>query len=208
MVLSASAIDANGDFVMTGHNGTSIDDDNAAQSWGRVWNVQASGNATDVTMSFDFSTEGVTSTPDATYKLWHKSATGDAWTDMGITPSVDGDMLNFEVPAIGDGYYAIGTDEPVATAMEEIAKDANQEPFNIYPNPAEDVINVELADAYSGECMIHILNNAGQVVMSEQVVKEAGALTQPLAVDGLKQGMYFVTVIQGGERTTKAFIKK
>ena len=208
MVLSASAIDANGDFVMTGHNGTSIDDDNAAQSWGRVWYVQANGNATDVTMSFDFSTEGITSTPDGTYKLYHKSATEDAWTDMGITPSVDDDMLNFEVQAIGDGYYTIGTNEPGATAIEEISKDENREAFTIYPNPAADVIYVELADAYSGECMIQIFNNAGQVVMSEQVHKVAGALTQPLAIDGLKQGTYFVSVIQGGEKTSKAFIKK
>jgi hypothetical protein len=60
-------------------------------------------------------------------------------------------------------------------------------PFQLYPNPAENTVNI-LWDETSVESGVIIYNNTGQVVVS--VAKEE--LNQPIDVSALSSGVYFV----------------
>ena len=73
--------------------------------------------------------------------------------------------------------------------------------FNIYPNPANDVINIE-AEFDVEEVTIY--NITGVMVYNEQCTMN----NVQLNVSDLNSGVYFVKVVTNNGETVKRFIKK
>ncbi len=98
--------------------------------------------------------------------------------------------------------YVYGDDSTDAPVVDLPAFD-----IKVYPNPASNLINLELPDD-SGYTHISILSADGRVVQSRNLSGVAGSQLVSLDVSGLNNGIYFVRV-QGpaGQQTTR-FIKR
>ena len=75
--------------------------------------------------------------------------------------------------------------------------------FNVYPNPAIDVINVTFTENFNG--LVSILNVTGKEVMSSTV----NGAQHSVSTDGLSSGVYYVKVNDGmTSQIAKVVVKK
>lgn len=112
------------------------------------------------------------------------------------TPGRDGidTLVNIELLVFKDKFVA-----NVATSVKE-ASTVNV--FGAYPNPADDVINIVLADEIS-KATLTIVNQAGQVVITQTVSNNAA-----VNVADLTSGVYHLQVVSSaGTSSATVFIK-
>ena len=78
----------------------------------------------------------------------------------------------------------------------------------VYPNPATDVLNIEVNASQASEMSINVYNIMGQNVMSKNVNITTGMNTRSISTSELNSGIYFVTVKANGFENTMKFIVK
>ena len=78
----------------------------------------------------------------------------------------------------------------------------------VYPNPAKDVLNIEVNASCSSEMNISVYNITGQKVMEQSVNINTGINTPAISTSNLTSGIYFVTVKANGFEETMKFIVK
>jgi len=71
-----------------------------------------------------------------------------------------------------------------------------------FPNPAVDVLNVELAIAKSNEVKIELMDLTGKVVTSEGDISSLNANSYQVDVTDLEKGVYIVKITNGDVITT------
>lgn len=124
-----------------------------------------------------------------------------------VQPLSGGMQYNFTVsnnPAsFGDARFELNLSE-VPTNVSGVASAAFR--LNMMPNPATRVVNINWNVASSTETEVTIATAMGQVVYNTTVRQGANGLSVP--VDGLSQGMYFVTVKTNGASVTQKLIKQ
>jgi subtilisin family serine protease len=83
---------------------------------------------------------------------------------------------------------------------------ANENILNVYPNPAEDVINVTVVS--SEACTLVLSNVLGQELKSVAVSAGSGSAIQ-IDTEGLSKGLYFVKVISAAQesKSVKVILK-
>ena len=86
------------------------------------------------------------------------------------------------------------------TGIDEVI---NNNLFSIYPNPANDILNVELGDVNENST-IQIINALGEVVLSEVVLSNSTTLK----TNNLTSGVYFIKVESKNGSAIKKFIKQ
>ena len=64
----------------------------------------------------------------------------------------------------------------------------------VFPNPASDVININLGNIHADNSFIELYSSIGQLVMSQNIRSVSGNMTQFETAD-LDGGLYFVKVI-------------
>lgn len=78
----------------------------------------------------------------------------------------------------------------------------------VYPNPATDVLNLEVNASQSSEMSVSVFNLMGQKVMEQQVNLNTGINTTNISTSDLSSGIYFVTVKANGYENTMKFVVK
>jgi hypothetical protein len=78
----------------------------------------------------------------------------------------------------------------------------------VYPNPATDMLNIEVNASQASEMSISVYNIMGQNVMNQNVNITTGMNTRPINISDLNSGIYFVTVKANGFENTMKFIVK
>ena len=78
----------------------------------------------------------------------------------------------------------------------------------VYPNPATDVLNIEVSASQASEMSINVYNIMGQNVMNETVNISAGINRPSISTSDLNSGIYFVTVKANGFENTMKFVVK
>ena len=78
----------------------------------------------------------------------------------------------------------------------------------VYPNPATDMLNIEVNASQASEMNISVYNIMGQNVMNQNVNITTGMNINPINVSELNSGIYFVTVKANGFENTMKFIVK
>lgn len=88
----------------------------------------------------------------------------------------------------------------VASQLPTSTSDADRASFdlNVYPNPARNVVTVDIQSVQTQQAEIALVNNAGQVLWTVQTVLPAGVFSQAVDTRALPEGFYFVRV--QGER--------
>jgi hypothetical protein len=78
----------------------------------------------------------------------------------------------------------------------------------LYPNPAHDLLNIQLNDSVTGKVMVSVFNLAGNCVRRIELEKDWWILETSIDVSGLPKGMYVVQVFTGVvTRSAGKFIK-
>jgi hypothetical protein len=73
------------------------------------------------------------------------------------------------------------------------------ERYRIYPNPARDVLNIELLDqTFTPKSKIVLLDLTGRVIL--QTAYQGNARNASLHLDALTNGVYILQVLSGNER--------
>ena len=86
-----------------------------------------------------------------------------------------------------------------------ISESENKTDLTVYPNPANDVLNINLSNAKDVNT-IRIYDLQGRTVQSETAMKNA--TSQKVNVSGLVKGLYFIVLEKAnGERVTGRFVK-
>ena len=78
----------------------------------------------------------------------------------------------------------------------------------VYPNPATDVLNIEVNASQASDMNISVYNIMGQKVMNQNVNITTGLNTRSINTSDLNSGIYFVTVKANGFENTMKFIVK
>lgn len=78
----------------------------------------------------------------------------------------------------------------------------------VYPNPATDVLNIEVNASQASEMSISVYNIMGQQVMNTSVNISTGINRPSINTSDLNSGIYFVTVKANGFENTMKFIVK
>lgn len=79
--------------------------------------------------------------------------------------------------------------------------DAETMGINVYPNPANNFLNIQLSE--TGDAAIAIYDLSGREVMTKDIVEHA-----VLDISQLTQGMYVLRIVQSGNTGTTRFVKK
>jgi hypothetical protein len=78
--------------------------------------------------------------------------------------------------------------------------------ISVYPNPAQDFIAVNYAK-YSGDATLKIVNTLGEVVLTQQILKQTTQVYLPIAT--LQKGTYSVVIYQSKNPiVSKQFVKQ
>jgi hypothetical protein len=77
--------------------------------------------------------------------------------------------------------------------------------FNIYPNPANSVISLEIPEALDGQVILRIFNQVGQVVY-EQKINPGREQVVKYDPSGLASGLYFVNLSGDNYRASEKLV--
>ena len=78
----------------------------------------------------------------------------------------------------------------------------------VYPNPVQDVLNIEVNASQASEMSIAVYNITGQKVMETSANLSTGYNTPSVNVSNLNSGIYFATVKANGFENTVKFVVK
>jgi archaellum component FlaG (FlaF/FlaG flagellin family) len=143
--------------------------------------------------------------PAATAQFF-PSAAGD-WTttdlDMSAYDNMSDVVVRFRATsAYGNNLFIDNINLGAPTGVEDITAST----FDVYPNPATDVVTVELSEVGSVDAQIEVLDIKGQVVSSE--VMSAGQASVQVNTSALASGIYTVRVMsENGVATERVVIK-
>jgi HYR domain/Secretion system C-terminal sorting domain len=77
--------------------------------------------------------------------------------------------------------------------------------FTLFPNPAQDLINVDVTDFVGQKVNILVFNQLGMVVKT-QTIQEASGIAFAIDLEGFANGFYTISLISNGNRKTNKFV--
>ena len=92
-----------------------------------------------------------------------------------------------------------------ATAIDETLAERN---IQLYPNPVEDNVTLEMDNVYTGELNIEVVNVAGQVISETQMDKNTQHFKTNIELQGMENGVYLIHVVSEDNKVVKRIIKK
>jgi hypothetical protein len=70
--------------------------------------------------------------------------------------------------------------------------------ISVYPNPADDIINIEISNTGEQEIEIELLNVSGQVIYRKEYKNSKDPFVKQIDLSGYAKGVYFVRIRQEG----------
>ena len=84
--------------------------------------------------------------------------------------------------------------------------DLNEGAYQVYPNPAENKVNIKLdAAMLTKGCSITMNDLTGKVLFQQNKVSDA---VTSISLDGLADGTYFIQIVSGKDRHTVKVVKQ
>jgi Secretion system C-terminal sorting domain len=141
-----------------------------------------------------------------------KSTNGTNFNKIGQQVSLQKDAWIYTdydtAPVTGWNYYRLRiTDKLNKQTYSGVAKvyfDKNVPVVKLFPNPATDVVNIQLPGALAGKVTLQLYSSTGALISSN---KPSSATVQ-LNVRQLAAGNYFVKIIDGKEVKVYPFVKQ
>ncbi|MBS1656951.1 MAG: T9SS type A sorting domain-containing protein [Bacteroidetes bacterium] len=95
----------------------------------------------------------------------------------------------------------ISSDNDIAVLIASVEKTRNE--FQLFPNPATDVLQIHFVNGNPNEKIIRVLNALGQEVMSGSWHSDCA-----LNISNLVPGVYQVIIMEGKENNSQRFVKQ
>jgi len=83
----------------------------------------------------------------------------------------------------------------------------NDEGFKIYPNPVQSQLNIHF-NATSAQSNIKVYSTTGQLVINRNIQNSFGMTDISLNLENLNDGMYLISVQNGGKKLSKSLLKQ
>jgi hypothetical protein len=168
-----------------------------------VFTITNSAETELVNMSHAVSHTGSGLTPSNNSKSWSFDWTAPAAGTGDVTFFAALNAANGDMGASGDVIYLSHL-----TVAEDVSSGINDGHINdlisIYPNPANDFLNIQFNHGLSGE--VKIYNVAGKELVSNKLNRSTPLCK--LDVSGLSNGIYFVQIDTGKDQISRRFIKR
>lgn len=87
-------------------------------------------------------------------------------------------------------------------------EDLNNATLNIYPNPAEDVLNVEWNGNLEGNLVVVLSTMDGKIVTQKQTISAEDSNTLQLDLNQVPSGAYMLEISDGGQTVHRKVIKR
>ena len=143
-------------------------------------------------ISFPYSLAPTTSLADATYE----------WNTGAKTKAI-------EVTA--DGTYSLKiTDSHGCSAEKSVTikstgiSNSSVANIAVYPNPANDIVNIDFGGQMTDGCQILIANASGRIIFASRQTSDI----MPIAVDDWAQGIYFIKITSNSDSRIIKFVKE
>ena len=134
---------------------------------------------------------------------------GEAWTSCGVNGSATCTTMDggaeFSMLWDYDGSYWIETAEVAANVVQTVSVEnlEAQVSFNVFPNPVNDVANVQFAVSNASEVTLNVMNMLGQTVYADDLGTVLGGEHRTeIDFSALEGGMYLVNLTANGETQT------
>jgi len=157
---------------------------------------------------------------NARHFVIERSANGSDFDSIGVIAASNNVSVNVyyftdKDPVNGNNYYRLrNVDLDGKASYSKLVVLANNNTvtngqMKIFPNPAQTVLNVEIAGTTGSEVRIQVFTLSGILMMEKQQSLSAGNNQQSLGITSLKSGHYFLKVInaQGTVQYVQAFVK-
>lgn len=136
------------------------------------------------------------------WSVWHGTNLGDwDFIDAPSTQFVNGSILGFSYsdnnPALRPGY-PVPASQPIRTEKHRPKID-----FQTFPNPATDMIYVDLNNAAGQSFTLQLSDVTGMQIWKQSV----NASSIQIPVSHLPNGIYLITLTNGDYQNSKTFIK-
>jgi hypothetical protein len=79
--------------------------------------------------------------------------------------------------------------------------------LDIFPNPVQDELNFTFESSFNGDLEVIVTDVKGQRIMNFVIEKNTDKVSRVHNVTNLPNGVYQLTISNGNELTTKAFVK-
>lgn len=103
---------------------------------------------------------------------------------------------------------AIVTVTKMTTGLFRPLADVSLIPLELFPNPAQDLLNVRWDSRTYGELTMTIIDHLGKTVRQETINKGANPLEHQVDVQNLAEGVYLVRIQQGAEMQVGRFVRR
>ncbi len=127
-----------------------------------------------------------------------------AYTDYDESPPADSDIIFYRLKQIDyDGNYKYSDVDVVVRSENAV------DIISIFPNPADDEINLEIVSIKNTQTYIYVLDKLGKAVISRQAEIVKGKNEFSLNISHLAPSIYTILVIteSGHHKTQKEFVK-
>jgi len=142
---------------------------------------------------------------------WYKVLSGNELNGLTIRDSVSGNLTSLSLPNTTDSIFVVGAELVGGKGFTGLALsnkthnptihvgivEMGEIPFSIYPNPAKELINININ---LKSFRVEIRNIVGQVLLSQNGTKS-------IDISSLAAGSYVISVIADNIKTNKKFIK-
>ncbi|MDD2636203.1 MAG: T9SS type A sorting domain-containing protein [Bacteroidales bacterium] len=126
------------------------------------------------------------------------------YTDCDETPPIDADMIYYRLKQVDyDGNFKYSDIDVVMRSEKAI------DIISIFPNPADDVINLEIISTKNTQIYMYVLDKLGKTVVLQQAEIVKGTNKFSLNISHLAPAIYTVLVIteSGHYKAQKEFVK-
>jgi hypothetical protein len=167
---------------------------------GNAWQNVVSWNAPN-SLVFNKVSDGVWSATFTPNDYYGVAVQGFSFVFNGF-PNTPGDW-DAEAKAFDENqncsdFFWYFNDEPLSTNNAQLKN------LSVYPNPAQDVLNIQFDLAKSGNISYELLNTMGQRVINEQLgQRNEGSNIHQINLSGLTKGIYLLKLNNGDNSTTK-----
>jgi len=137
------------------------------------------------------------------------------WTQHTITPTnsyaftglSSGTTYDWQIQTncntsgtINSGWTAIQTFTTTGARLAE--EETSSTTFNVYPNPANDIVTITFSAMEEGAYNIKLIDMVGRIVKSETINANSGDNTYIMNLDGIAKGVYMI-ILQKGDNISK-----
>jgi hypothetical protein len=112
--------------------------------------------------------------------------------------------IDFMVDNKDEGTGFIMKFRPKETGINDIPN--NLYNVAVYPNPARDMVNVDLTTENTGNISFNIVDVTGKQISSETVNHAGGVMTYNTSVSHFSKGIYFIYILTSQGKTVRKFV--